>query len=137
MTADPLLDLADACQKAADEISDRLTDFAHPLNAAFRDQLNDRESTLRVTAHALRLQALGALAAQGSQLRQTLDQAARAALAAVGTIQTAEGVVTLTGAMLGLAGAIATAVASGNPAGLLGAAQAVIAAAQGLATPGA
>lgn len=125
-TTDDLLELADACQAAADQIAARLTDFDHPLNQAFRLTLMDQEGKLRVCAHALRLQALDQIAAEGTEARNALDEAAKVANAAVKRIKAIEQSVAIVGALLQLAGAIAVAAGGGSPAGIIGAAKNLI-----------
>lgn len=117
-----LFDLADSCQSAADEIAAHLVDASHPLNAAFINQLMDQQGKLRVCAHSLRLQAISQIVQANSKVQEQLDQAAKIATTAIKKIQTVQDTIALTGALLQLAGAIALAVSTGNPAGILPAA---------------
>lgn len=127
-----LITLADTCQEAADEIAARLSDFDHPLNQAFQQQLLDQQAKLRICAHALRLQAIDEIAAAGTDVRERLDEATGIAKAAVARITAVENSVALVGALLQLGGAIAVAVASRQPAGIVAAANNLISVAKPL-----
>jgi hypothetical protein len=117
-----LFDLADACQKKADDIAARLADASNPLDAATINQFMEQQGKLRVSAHSLRLQGIDAVVQAGSAARQQLDQAAKDAKAAIQKIQRVEDIVALAGALLRLAGEIALAIDTHNPAGVLAAA---------------
>src|SRR4051794_40271061 len=130
MSNNPLFDLADDCQKAADEIDARLLDFAHPLNTALRNELNDQSAKLSIAASSLRLQAIEALVPAGTAARTQLDKAAGDAHQALTRITRIEHAIALTAALLQLAGAIAIAVGTGNPAGIGPAANGLITAAK-------
>ena len=70
MSNNPLFDLADDCQKAADEIDARLLDFAHPLNTALRNELNDQSAKLSIAASAGTSCGCSAAGATGCTLSQ-------------------------------------------------------------------
>jgi NhaP-type Na+/H+ or K+/H+ antiporter len=110
-----LFDLADACQKKADDIAARLAD---PLDAATINELIAAEGNLRVSANKLRMQGIDAVVQAGTSAREQLDRAARDAKTAIETIHQVEDIVALAGAIFRLAGEIVL----GDPPGILAAA---------------
>lgn len=98
-------------------------------NMAALAELNDQYQRYRVAAEDLRAGAIAAVVAGAGDVTAQLQRAATAAKAATARIKDLSHAVSLVAALLNLATAIVTAVATHSPGGLVTAAQGVVTAA--------